>query len=225
MEPAIEPAIILDILFVLVAAIFIAVGVKRGFIKSLIQSAKLLLTIVATYFLGSPVAAFIREKFVFQKVYDFWFAKIDGIYQQANSSLNVEEFRATVESAPDFLLAPEKKAEILASLSEESGTAMVESVSNSLANPVADVISGIIGYALTFVVAFIVLTVAAWLLTKIAERFAIIGTANRILGGVFGAVLGAIVLMIVAVIVKFLDANNAIYPNTVVVKLLGDFIL
>ena len=53
----------------------------------------------------------------------------------------------------------------------------------------------------------------------------VIGTANRILGGVFGAVLGAVVLMVVAVIVKFLDVQNAIYPDTVVVKLLGDFVL
>ena len=217
-----EPAIILDILFVLVAAIFIAVGVKRGFIKSLIQSAKLILTIVATYFLGSPVAAFIREKFVFQKVYDFWFEKINGIYQ--STSATTEELRATIEGAPDIFLAPEKKAEILNSLSEENGAAMVESVSNNLATPIADVISNVIGYALTFVLAFIVLTVAAWLLTKIADRFAIIGTANRILGGVFGAAVGVIILMIVAVIVKFLDAEDAIYPNTVIVKLLGDFL-
>ena len=217
-------AIILDILFVLVAAIFIVVGVRRGFIKSLIQSAKLLLTIIATYFLGSHVATFIKDKFIFQKVYDFWYEKIDGIYQAANSSLNTEELRGTVESAPDFLLAPEKKAEILESLSEESGAAMVESVSTNLANPIADVISNILGYALTFVLAFIVLTVAAWLLTKIADRIAFIGTANRILGGVFGALLGIIVLMVIAVIVNFLDAKGTVYPQTVIVKLLGDFL-
>ena len=216
-------AIILDILFVLVAALFIYVGVKKGFIKSLIQSAKLLLTIVATYFLGSPVAAFIKEKFVFQKVYDFWYEKIDSVYQSASAT--TEELRATVESAPDILLAPEKKAEILASLSEESGAAMVESVSNSIATPFADVISNVIGYALTFVLAFVILTVAAWFLTKIAERIPFIGTANRILGGVFGAVLGIIILMIAAVIIGFIDAKGAVYPDTSIVKLLGDFLL
>ena len=221
MEPS-TTALILDILFVVIAAIFIAVGVKRGFIKSLIQSAKLILTIVATYFLGSPVAAFIKEKFVFPKVYDFWYEKINGIYQ--STSATTEELRATVESAPDIFLAPEKKAEILNSLSEENGAAMVESVSNNLSTPIADVISNIIGYAVTFVLAFVILTVAAWLLTKIADRFSIIGTANRILGGVFGAAVGVIILMIVAVIVKFLDVEDAIYPETAIVKLLGDFL-
>ena len=217
-------ALILDVLFVLVAAIFIFVGVKRGFIKSLIQSAKLILNIVITYFTGSFVATFLKDNFIYKSVYDFWYGKVNGVYQDATASLDVESLRTTVESAPDFLLAPEKKAEILASLSEESGTAIVESVSTNLANPVADVISNILGYALTFVLAFILLTVAAWLLTKIADRIAFIGTANRILGGVFGALVGTIVLMIIAVIIGFLDVEGAVYPHTAIVKLLGSIL-
>lgn len=216
--------LVLDILFVLIAAIFIVVGVRRGFIKSLIKSAKLLLTIVATYFLGSYTAAFLREKFIFKPVYDFWHAKVDGVYQSTTASLNIDELRETIESAPKFLLADDKKAEILASLSEESGASVVESVSTSLANPVADGISNILGYVLTFVLAFVVLTIVAWLLTKIADRIAFIGTANRILGGVFGALMGAIVLIIIAAIIKFLAADGAPYSETVIVKLLGDFL-
>ena len=214
-------ALILDILFVLVAALFIYVGVKKGFIKSLIQSTKLILTTIITYFLGSPVAAFIKENFVFQKVYDAWYARFNGMYQQANETLNIDEFRATVETAPEFLLRPEKKAEILESISEESGAALVESLSTSIANPIADVISNIIGYALTFVVVLVLLTIGAWLLTKIADRVAIIGTANRILGGVFGALLGTVILVVAAVVISFIDAEGAVYPDTVIVKLLG----
>ena len=218
-------ALVLDLLFVLVAALFIFVGVRKGFIKSLIQSAKLILTTVITYFLGSPVAAFIKETFVFPKVYASWYERINGVYQQANESLNIDEFRTTIESTPDLLLAPEKKAEILESLSEESGAALVESVSTSIANPIAGAISNIIGYALTFIVTLVLLTVAAWLLTKIADRVSVIGTANRILGGVFGAMLGTIVLVLVAVIIGFIDAEGAVYPDTVIVKLLGNILM
>ena len=217
--------LVLDILFVLIAAIFIVVGVRRGFIKSLIQSAKLVLTIIATYFLGSYTAAFLKEKFIFKGIYDFWYAKFNGAYQSAVSSSGVEEFRNTVESAPDILLAPEKKAEILESISEEGGEALVESLSTSVATPMADVASNILGYVITFVLAFVVLTIVAWLLTKIADRVSFIGTANRILGGVFGALVGVIVLMIAAVIVNLIDVDKAIYPDTVIVKLLGDFLL
>lgn len=217
-------ALVLDILFVIIAAIFIMVGVKRGFIKSLIKSAKMLLTILLTYFVAPHTAAFIKDKFIFKPVYDFWYTKVDGVYQDATASLNIDGLRETIESAPKFLLADDKKEEILASLSEESGASVVESVSTSLANPVADGVSNILGYVLTFVLAFVVLTVAAWLLTKIADRIAFIGTANRILGGVFGAVMGAIVLIIAAVIIKFFVDGGEPYSETVIVKLLGDIL-
>ncbi len=219
-------ALILDILFVLVAAIFIAVGVKRGFIKSLIKSAKLLLTILATYFLGSSIATFLRDKFIFKSIYDVVYGKANGIYESVNGS--VEGFREGLTNffkvLPDFFLKPEKEEEILNAISEENGLTMVESISNNIANPVADVVSNILGYVITFVLAFVILTVAAWLLTKIADRISFIGTANRILGGAFGALMGIIILMVVAVIVNFIDANQAVYPYTVIVKLLGNFL-
>lgn len=229
MTPDLMP-LILDLVFVLIAVIFIAIGVKRGFIKSLIQSAKLILTIIATYFFGSHASAFLREKFIFKSVYDFFFGKFNGIYESAEGSIELfrEKLGNFFDETPEYILniflAPEKREELLNAISDENTSALVETVSRNFANPIADVASNILGYVLTFVLAFVILTVAAWLLTKIAERVAFIGTANRILGGVFGAAVGAIVLMIVAVIVKFLDAENAIYPNTAIVKLLGDFL-
>ena len=102
---------------------------------------------------------------------------------------------------------------------------MVESVSTNLANPIADVISNILGYALTFVLAFIILTIAAWFLTKLADRIAFVGKANRILGGIWGGLMGIIVLFMIASIIKFLGADSPLYNDTVVVKFFGDSIL
>ena len=222
--------LVLDILFVLVAAIFILVGIRRGFIKSLIQSAKLILTIIATYFIGPFTAAFLKEKFIFKSVYDYFFEKFNSVYESVEGSIeNFREglvgfFDATPKFFLDLLISPEKREEILNAISDENAGTLVETISTNFANPVADVISNVLGYVLTFVLAFVLLTVAAWLLTKIADRIAFIGTANRILGGVFGAAVGIIILMIIAVIVKFLDVENAIYPDTTIVKLLGDFL-
>ena len=214
--------LVLDILFVLIAAIFIVVGVRKGFIKSLIQSAKLLLSIVAMYFLGSHMATFLKDKFIFKGVYDFVFTKVDGLYQEAASSINADELLA---SFPDFLLNDEVRANIENATSEESGAALVESVTNSIANPVSDVLSNILGYALTFVLAFIILTIAAWFLTKLADRIAFVGKANRILGGIWGGLMGIIVLFMIASIIKFLGADSPLYNDTVVVKFFGDSIL
>ena len=214
--------LVLDILFVLIAAIFILVGVRRGFIKSLIQSAKLLLSIVAMYFLGSHTATFLRDKFIFKGVYDFVYGKVDGLYKDATASLNTDELLA---SFPEFLLNDEVRANIENATSEESGTALVESVTNSIANPVSDVFSNILGYALTFVLALIILSIAAWFLTKLADRITFIGKVNRILGGVWGALMGIIILFMIASVVKFLGADTPLYNDTVVVKFFGDSIL
>lgn len=181
----------LDILFVIIAAIFIVVGVRRGFIKSLIQSAKFLLAIIITYFVSPLVGKFVYDKFIFQPIYD-WLNEM---------GTNV------VETLPKFL-QPEEGAvgqEVL-----------------PIAQTVSTTISNVIGYIVTFILAIILLTVLAWLLTKITDRFDFFGTANRVLGGVFGAVMGLVVLFIIAVIVKLLDAEGTIYPDTVIVKFLGN---
>ena len=182
---------ILDIVFLLIAIIFIAVGAKRGFIKSLIQSAKFLLAIVVTYFVGPTTSGFIKDKFIFQPIYD-WLTE---------TGTNV------VSTWPKFL-------------QPEEGVVGQEVL--PIANSVSGIISNILGYIVTFVLALILLTFVAWLLTKITDRFTFFGTANRILGGVFGAAMGLIVLFIIAIVIKFLDVEGAIYPQTTLIKLLGN---
>ena len=185
--------LVLDILFVLIAAIFIAVGVKRGFIKSLIQSAKFLLAIVITYFVGPIAGQFIKDRFVFQPVFDWLNNKGIGV----------------AEKLPDFLRpAP--------------GT--VEEGVLPLAQSISTIASNLIGYVLVFVLAIVLLAILGWLLTKITDKIAILGTANRILGGLFGTVMGAIVLLVAATVIKFLDAKDAIYSQTVIVEFLGNLL-
>ena len=183
--------IVLDVLFLIIAAIFIVVGVRRGFIKSLIQSAKFLLAVLITYFVGPITGKFVYDKFIFQPVYD-WLNKM---------GTNV------VEKLPKFLQPQE---------------GVVGEEVYPIADSVATIISNIIGYIVTFILAIILLTILAWLLTKISDRINILGTANRVLGGVFGAVMGVVVLFIAAVIVKLLDVEGTIYSDTVIVKFLGN---
>lgn len=216
--------LILDILFVVLAAVFIMKGVRKGFIKNLIQSAKFLLAIVAMYFLGSPVAAFLRDKFIFKSVYNSVHGFVNDIYQRSTASMNADEVLA---SFPEFMVNDEVRAQVTSSIedAEKTGAALVESISNNIANPVANVISNILGYILTFVVALIVLSIAAWFLTKLAEKITFFGKLNRILGGVWGGLMGIIVLFMLASIIKFFDAEDIFYSKTVLVKFFGDSIL
>ena len=185
--------IIVDVLFVLIAGIFIAVGAKRGFIKSLIQSAKFLLAFGITYFVGPMAGQFVKDRFVFQPVYNWLTDKGVG----------------AAEKLPDFL---------------RPDPATVGEGVLPFAESVATIISNLVGYVVVFVVSLILLTIVGWLLTKIADKIALLGVANRILGGVFGAVMGVVVLFIIACIIKFLDAKDAIYSQTVIVEFLGNLL-
>ena len=185
--------LVLDILFVLIAAIFIAVGVRRGFIKSLIQSAKFLLSLVIAYFVGPITGQFVKDRFIFQPIYD-WLNEM---------GTNV------VETLPKFLQPAE---------------GAVGQEVYPIADSISTLISNIIGYIVTFVIALIVLAILGWLLTKLTDRFTFFGTANRILGGVFGAVMGVIVLLIAAAIIKLLDVEGTVYPDTAIVKFFGNII-
>lgn len=190
------PALIFDVAFALIAAIFIAVGVRRGFIKSLIQSAKFLLAIVITAFVAPIVSTFIKDTFLFQPIYD-WLSEVGT--NVATSTL------------PAFL-RPEEG--VIESTVSEGVLPYAEFVSN--------VASNVIGYIVTFVLALIVLSVLAWLLTAVTDRITFLGTANSILGGVFGCLMGLIVLFIIAIIVKTIDAAGMVYPDTFLVKFLGN---
>lgn len=190
------PPVVLDILFVLIAAIFVVVGVRRGFIKSLIQSLKFVLAIVITYLVG-PATGKLISGMILKPIHDW----ISSIGVGAAEAALPEQFR------------PE---------------AMNESIGQEVqpfAEQVSGLIGGVLGYIVTFILALIVLTIGAWLLTKLADKITFLGKANSILGGVFGALMGIIVLIIIAVIINWIDIKHALYPNTVIVKFLGDIVL
>ena len=191
MGPSVNfPSLIADILFVLIAVIFIAVGAKRGFIKSLIQSAKFLLAFIITYFVGPIVSQFVNERFI-----SSWVNKV-GV--------------ATAEKIIPAAFRPDPEA------IGEGVLPYTQVISN--------LISNIIAYVVVFVLALVLLTVVAWLLTKITDKIALLGTANRILGGLFGTVMGLVVLTIIACIIKFLDTKDVIYSQTVIVEFLGNIL-
>ncbi len=211
--------IILDIACILVAVIFIALGIWRGFIKSLIRSAKFILAVVLAYFLGSYLGAFFKDAFVSDMVYTPVHSWIDSAYGAATEGIDVEEILTAI---PEYALTDEVKASIEAAANEESGAALVETVAHSIADPVADGISNVLGYVAVFLLSLIVLSILAWLLTKLADGLAVIGAVNRILGGVWGAVTAFLLLTVLSSLIKLFWATDPVYTDTVIVKLIGD---
>ena len=186
--------LIFDVLFIIVAIIMIALGIKRGFIKSLIRSAKLILSVVLAYLLGSHLGLILKDSFIGTPVYNFVYEKVNALYLDASSAVNVEEITAAF---PQF-------------------------VTLGIADPISTLISNVLGYILVFVLAFIGLSVVAWLLTALTDKIKLLGAANRVLGAVWGALMAAIILLMVASVIKLFFGETDFYQQTVVVKFFGD---
>lgn len=210
--------IVLDVLFIVVAALFVFLGIKRGFIQSVIRSAKLILAFVLAYFLGGPVAGLLNSAFIGGWVNGFVYDKVNSLYQ-STANMGAEEIASNF---PSFLMTEEVKTNIANASQGEAGEVLVQSVSDSISSPIASLISNVLGYILVFLLSFILLVVVAKLLTAVIDKIAILGTLNRVLGGLWGALTGVLVLFVAASVVKLFLGGTDIYQATVVVKFFGD---
>lgn len=95
-------------------------------------------------------------------------------------------------------------------------------VEDVVADPIATVISNVLGAVVVFIAAMIVLSIAAWFLTKLADKIPFVGALNHILGGVFGAVEATLTLLFLASVIKLFFGEMDVYGDSVIVKFLAD---
>ncbi len=212
-------SVLFDLLFLIIAGVFIFFGVWRGFIKSLVRSAKFLLAILFAYLFGSMLGLFFKDAFIGNMVYTPVRESVASNYEEMTSGLDVDEI---MENLPSFAVTDEVRQAIVTATDEESGEALIDAVAGAIADPIASGISNALGYAVVFLLSILLLTVVAWLLTAVIDRIAFIGLANHILGGVWGALTALLLLLVITSVIKAFWGADPLYEETVLVKLLGD---
>ena len=210
-------SLIWDIAVLLLALIMIVISAKRGLIKSLVHSAKLIFAFIFASTFGNVLGAFFKDQFVYNAVYDFAHGKVSEVYQNATGNVTPEQI---MEQLPPFAQTEEVRA-ALEGVSGE-GSNLIDTLSANVANPVSDIISNALGYVCVFFLSLIVLWIAAVLITKIADRIPFIGAINHILGGVWGALTATVVLLLIASVFKLFFADTDLYTQSVILKFLGD---
>ena len=216
-----EPYIpwIIDVLFIVVAAVMIIIGVKRGFIKTVIGSAKLILSILLAVLIGGLLGNFFQVAFVENTVREPVYHWVNETAAAVSEELNVD---GIMEELPDFLIGDDLRAEIEEATSQESRDEMVKDITEAVTKPLSIAISKVLGYAVVFIVAFIALSIVAWLLNKWAENNEIVNTVNRALGGILGALSAVITLLIVSSVIRMFWGDASFYQNSILLKLLGN---
>ncbi len=208
---------IIDLIFAAFAIITVIVFAKRGFFLSLLKFFKLLLAFIAAHLWGDSLGKFLSDKVFYTPIRNSIFSKLNGIYEGATDSFNVE---TATNAIPQFLRT-DAFMQKLNSL-DESGEALVNSISDSVATALSNVICSVVGFLLVFVVAFLALTILYWILKGLRGKIPVVGTVDTLLGALLGAVFAFLILLAVGSVLKFFFGNDDFYTKSILIKFFGD---
>lgn len=204
-------SIILDVILITVFAAFIFVAAKKGFMLSLLELIAVIVALVLSYQFSPVVAQAAYDNLVEENLIESVEVAID---ENLNISSSTAQAEAVLDSIPDFMVSfassvgielEEVKTKITSETfsSENLAIELVEKV----AQPI--VVAGLtaISFLILSAVLMFALKWVAGLLAKIF-KLPLIGTVNKVLGGVLGACKGVMVIIFVSTILKLLFAGG-----------------
>lgn len=204
-------SIILDVILVTIFAAFVFTAAKKGFMHTLLELLAVIVALAMSYQF-SPVVA--------QATYDEIVEKslVEAVETQIDETVNVSSVTTQAEvlldSIPGFMASFASSAgvdldEIKTQISSEkfsSANLAIELV-DKIAKPIAVGALTVIFFLLLSVVLIFVLKWIAGLLAKLF-KLPLIGTVNKVLGGVLGACKGVLVIVFICTFLDIIFANG-----------------
>ena len=202
---------IIDIILMLIVAISMFIGFKRGFFKTVIDMLSTVLAFVITYFAYRPVANIINKKFIMPKITEL----IKNIITSNGTVNNIAKMFSEKKS---FFLniinrfSNLEKVESYYNTIKESDKA-VDKVSEYMAAPISSTLSRAISIVGVFIIAIVVLKIVSMLI-GLTLHLPVLKQADGLLGLIFGTVIGLAIAWGLSIItVNSLDSLIALYPK------------
>jgi len=206
-----------DIIFISVGIAFVVLGVKRGFLQTVIHFFKYILAFVLARLFGSSLGALLGDAFIASPVKEFVFNRFYDLYMESPGAFTAEK---AIDSLPSFLATDTVRKEIYAA--EGIGEDLLREMTDAASAPIISVFSNIFGYILAFVLALVLLLLVAKIVTKLIDEMKLFGRLNRFLGFLLGLAMGLTVLFAVSSVIRFFFADTEFYQNTVLIQAFGD---
>ncbi len=206
--------ILLDLIILVIVFGTIWTCYRRGFVQSLWEMGKTLISFVCALLAGHYIGRFIATKY-FDKLFTRLF--LNKLLQEESSSW--------IHTMPNAL----KKLMNICGvdidrilLDTVDNTATIDTVAESMALPISSVISNLIGYVVAFIVSYFVFWLILMMLNKIAMLPGI-KIINKALGACFGCVCAAIFVIIYVLAVRAIAyCGVALGGDGVVMALIDD---
>lgn len=192
--------LVIDLCLLILSAYIIIKFTVKGFVKSILDVAKLVLSLFVAYIVRIPVAKFFCSLFM-DRVMIGAVQKSLEAYIESDTAKIAIDITSLAKNTPEFFeklltrfdLDYNKFVSDLDAIVGEKNPEVIPSLAQNVGGACAFLISIAISLVVAFVVAFALFTLIAMLISKIAE-FDGVKKANKWLGALLGAVLSVIIM-------------------------------
>lgn len=194
--------VLLDIGFVIIILLFVVLGYKRGFFKSMAGLIGAIIAIFLAWALGGLIATAMYQGMFRGMLTD----KISAILSQDALASIPEKAAQIVENLPDFLSNAFSSRGITSKQIENS----LSSAGDNAASATADLISPTVIWLLQLlltIILFFILLVFVRLIVKLlsnAFRLPVLRQVDGLLGGIFGIFKGVVYIILACILLQLL---------------------
>lgn len=190
---------ILDAILIVMCIVCVAVGTKRGFVKTVMSLLSSVISAIAAYTFTPYFANFIKEKFLMESVSGGIADTIRSLVPASDGSYDLSslfsDMPQTLSSIIERYHGNAESLEALVNSMTETGDEAVRTLSKAIAEPIVNMISTVCAFVVIFIIAFVVLKVVTCVVDG-AFKLPVLKTANTLLGFVFGLILAVLFIMI-----------------------------
>ena len=188
----------ITIIFLILLAAFIVIGIVRGFLFSLLSLAGFLIAVACAFLLSKPVGDALTNSSIGTSMQG-------SIYDWILTKSNYAAYPLSQELAEDLLPEMLNEIGIPNFLNSFIITLILPYIPEVATEPIGQYIAhGVVNIALvviSFLVLLIVFSIALLFLKRFAKgvnKIPVVGLVNRLLGAVFGLAMGVVFLIVVS---------------------------
>lgn len=183
---------VIDLLYLVVATIVIVIFTKRGFVRALFRSGRLIFAGLICYFAAPGVSDLLYDHWIYKGIFSWVFVRVEAFLYNASNAVNFDGMLDALPGIVKNLVDVEALRESY-HLSEGDLLEMANEFSATAAEPLSMLLSKILAYAIVFVAALVLLFILFKILDAIF-KLPVLSTINRVLGFVFGVVTALLAL-------------------------------
>ena len=218
-------SIVLDLIVLAIIVITVLISAKRGFVRTLIELVGFIAAVFISYTISTPLANTTYDKIVEPTIVSSVTSAVENVADDS-AAVAVDGFW---DGMPDWIRSGIErvgvsKESLNGSITENIGNGVqsaVETTSQSVIKPAVTSMLALVYQVISLIVLLILVKPLAKLINKLFS-FSVIGTANRVLGGVVGIPKGIIYsvvfCLIVMLIVSFTGNGFLIFTGETIEK-------